>query len=76
MNTVVAIVVIVLVYIFGGAVAYGYRTKIDPWVDDADLTIEMLLWPVWLVLNIIAYIMCLPARFGRWIGELVKRRGE
>lgn len=62
------------IYLIGGAVVYGYFTISDPYMDDADFTIGLLLWPVWLVLSIAALIMSLPWKIGKWIAEKVEAR--
>lgn len=67
-------IIAIAIYILGGAAVYGYVSKTDPYVDDADLTIGMLLWPLWLVVNLVAFIMSLPVRIGEWFSTIIHGR--
>lgn len=66
-------IILVAIYIVGGAITCGCLNKIDPYIDEADLTIGMLLWPLWLVCNLMAWIMSLFCYLGEWIAGLFWR---
>jgi hypothetical protein len=58
------IAMVIAVYIFGGAITHGCCIKFDPYMDDADITIIIILWPLVLVALLIVTIMRTLSRFG------------